>query len=378
MTENPSRKRRKVYLEGDAYFDVPTSTFYRHEKAHDLASRTECPSAGDSGQCNTQSSPNTPQGGPSSVPTSEVSSGKSSGSSLLESDEEPDASGHHRRGSASSANAAQDGPSEVSSDDSSGSALLDSDEESGGSGERGSTTSPSSKAAQGGLNEVSLDSGSSSSLLDSCGDSDYGNSLNSGSCSSENDYSDDGCNQDSYDEPDEPDAKAKGALSRLFRNMASRKKRGLTDEEILNLVFESDQESDVCDEDYVLLDNGDCETDESGSEKSESRWEWSIRYTMASPMELRTSERVKSEMQLAAQLKDTINGLKGPSALMNLKGKKNTQDFPPEVPMVDPGSQASECALHWCAVALDSRGTRNGLPRHSSVLEAEGRLPKSS
>lgn len=62
-------------------------------------------------------------------------------------------------------------------------------------------------------------------------------------------------------------SEAKGALSRLFRNMASRKKCGLTDEEILNLVFDSDQESDVCDEDDVLLDNGDCQTDESGSDE---------------------------------------------------------------------------------------------------------------
>lgn len=52
--------------------------------------------------------------------------------------------------------------------------------------------------------------------------------------------------------------------------MASRKKRGLTDEEILNLVFDSDQESDVCDEDDALLDNGDCQTDESGSDEEEN------------------------------------------------------------------------------------------------------------
>ncbi|KAH7978145.1 hypothetical protein HPB49_004611 [Dermacentor silvarum] len=49
--------------------------------------------------------------------------------------------------------------------------------------------------------------------------------------------------------------------------------------------------------------------------------EGSMRYTMVSPMEQRTSDRVKSEMHLASRLKDTINGLKGPSALMNLKGR---------------------------------------------------------
>ncbi|KAL1438378.1 hypothetical protein MTO96_047996 [Rhipicephalus appendiculatus] len=52
--------------------------------------------------------------------------------------------------------------------------------------------------------------------------------------------------------------------------MASRKKRGLTDEEILNLVFDSDPESDVCDDDDALLDNGDCQTDESGSDEEEN------------------------------------------------------------------------------------------------------------
>ncbi|XP_049272028.1 uncharacterized protein LOC119395047 [Rhipicephalus sanguineus] len=35
---------------------------------------------------------------------------------------------------------------------------------------------------------------------------------------------------------------------------------------------------------------------------------------------MRTSDQVKSEMRLASQFKDAINGLKGPSALMNLKG----------------------------------------------------------
>ncbi|XP_049517796.1 uncharacterized protein LOC125943205 [Dermacentor silvarum] len=45
-----------------------------------------------------------------------------------------------------------------------------------------------------------------------------------------------------------------------------------------------------------------------------------MRYTMVSPVEQRTSHRVKSEMHLATRFRDTINGLKGPSALMNLKG----------------------------------------------------------
>ncbi|XP_075534303.1 uncharacterized protein LOC142568106 [Dermacentor variabilis] len=48
--------------------------------------------------------------------------------------------------------------------------------------------------------------------------------------------------------------------------------------------------------------------------------EGSMRYTLVSPIEQRTSDRVKSEMHLASRIKDTINGLKGPSALMNLKG----------------------------------------------------------
>ncbi|XP_075553504.1 uncharacterized protein LOC142586137 [Dermacentor variabilis] len=48
--------------------------------------------------------------------------------------------------------------------------------------------------------------------------------------------------------------------------------------------------------------------------------EGNMRYTLVSPIEQRTSDRVKSEMHLASRIKDTINGLKGPSALMNLKG----------------------------------------------------------
>lgn len=64
-----------------------------------------------------------------------------------------------------------------------------------------------------------------------------------------------------------------GALSWLFLNMASWKKRGLTGEEIMNLVFDSDQESDIYDDDNALLDNGDCQTDESGSDLTEAIFE---------------------------------------------------------------------------------------------------------
>lgn len=42
--------------------------------------------------------------------------------------------------------------------------------------------------------------------------------------------------------------------SRFVRNMASQEKCGLT-EEILELVFDSDAENDVCDDDNVLLDD---------------------------------------------------------------------------------------------------------------------------
>ncbi|KAL1427924.1 hypothetical protein MTO96_003082 [Rhipicephalus appendiculatus] len=45
-----------------------------------------------------------------------------------------------------------------------------------------------------------------------------------------------------------------------------------------------------------------------------------LRYTTGFPAEARTSSRVKEEMELATILKDTVNGLKGPTALMNLKG----------------------------------------------------------
>lgn len=48
--------------------------------------------------------------------------------------------------------------------------------------------------------------------------------------------------------------------------------------------------------------------------------EGSLRYTMGCPAEARTSNRVKEEMELATSFKDTVNGLKGPTALMNLKG----------------------------------------------------------
>ncbi|XP_049273652.1 uncharacterized protein LOC125759283 [Rhipicephalus sanguineus] len=48
--------------------------------------------------------------------------------------------------------------------------------------------------------------------------------------------------------------------------------------------------------------------------------EGSLRYTMGLPAEARTTSRVKEDMKLTATVKDTVNGLKGPTALMNLKG----------------------------------------------------------
>lgn len=76
MAENSARKRRKVYLEGDAYFAVPKSTLYRHEKAHQIASAaSRSMSAGTSSQCGsvTPGSPNTPQSGPNDGDGDEVS-----------------------------------------------------------------------------------------------------------------------------------------------------------------------------------------------------------------------------------------------------------------------------------------------------------------
>ncbi|KAL1483617.1 hypothetical protein MTO96_033072 [Rhipicephalus appendiculatus] len=78
MAEKSARKRRKVYLEGDAYFAVPTSTLYRHEKAHEIASaasRTLSTSAGTNNPCGnaTPVSPSTPQSGPNDGDGDEVS-----------------------------------------------------------------------------------------------------------------------------------------------------------------------------------------------------------------------------------------------------------------------------------------------------------------
>lgn len=47
----------------------------------------------------------------------------------------------------------------------------------------------------------------------------------------------------------------------------------------------------------------------------------SMRYTMTEPPEARTSATVATNMELAVVFKDTVNGIKGPSALMNLRGK---------------------------------------------------------
>ncbi|XP_077554020.1 uncharacterized protein LOC144168898 [Haemaphysalis longicornis] len=46
----------------------------------------------------------------------------------------------------------------------------------------------------------------------------------------------------------------------------------------------------------------------------------SMRYTMTEPPEARTSATVATNMELAVVFKDTVNGIKGPSALMNLRG----------------------------------------------------------
>lgn len=48
--------------------------------------------------------------------------------------------------------------------------------------------------------------------------------------------------------------------------------------------------------------------------------EGSMRYIIYEPPEARTSEMMVQDMKLALRFKDTINGIKGPSALVNLKG----------------------------------------------------------
>lgn len=46
-----------------------------------------------------------------------------------------------------------------------------------------------------------------------------------------------------------------------------------------------------------------------------------MRYTITEPPEARTSATAATNIELAIVFKDTINGIKGPSALMNLRGK---------------------------------------------------------
>nr|XP_054923017.1 uncharacterized protein LOC126524036 [Dermacentor andersoni] len=48
--------------------------------------------------------------------------------------------------------------------------------------------------------------------------------------------------------------------------------------------------------------------------------EGSMRYVTDEPVEARTSDLVLRDMKMALDYKDVINGVKGPSALMNLKG----------------------------------------------------------
>ncbi|KAL3256539.1 hypothetical protein MRX96_046598 [Rhipicephalus microplus] len=49
--------------------------------------------------------------------------------------------------------------------------------------------------------------------------------------------------------------------------MALRRKRGLTEDEILQLVFDSDAESDICDDEDVSLDDEKDQIDESSSDE---------------------------------------------------------------------------------------------------------------
>lgn len=48
-----------------------------------------------------------------------------------------------------------------------------------------------------------------------------------------------------------------------------------------------------------------------------------MRYVTDEPVEARTSDLVRRDMKMALDYKDVINGVKGPSALMNLKGSKS-------------------------------------------------------
>ncbi|KAH6945627.1 hypothetical protein HPB50_009311 [Hyalomma asiaticum] len=65
----------------------------------------------------------------------------------------------------------------------------------------------------------------------------------------------------------------------------------------------------------------------------------------------RTTRKSNSRYSVALPWKEECKHLIGDNrdiAVIRLQKlvRRNTQDFPPEVPMVDPGSQASECALH--------------------------------
>ncbi|XP_077500047.1 uncharacterized protein LOC144110834 [Amblyomma americanum] len=48
--------------------------------------------------------------------------------------------------------------------------------------------------------------------------------------------------------------------------------------------------------------------------------EGNMRYVTDEPVETRTSEMLASDMKLAVRFKDNVNGVKGPSALLSLKG----------------------------------------------------------
>nr|XP_050038377.1 uncharacterized protein LOC126535610 [Dermacentor andersoni] len=98
MTENSAIKRRKVYLDKDGYFDVPTSTWYRHEKAHTAAvasatSRAPSTSVGISVQSGsaTEASPNTSPCGSNDGYNNAVSSDHDgSDNFIFDTDDEPD------------------------------------------------------------------------------------------------------------------------------------------------------------------------------------------------------------------------------------------------------------------------------------------------
>lgn len=63
---------------------------------------------------------------------------------------------------------------------------------------------------------------------------------------------------------------SEGIAAGLVQKMASRRKRGLTEDEILQLVFDSDAESDICDDEDVSLDDGEYQSDESSSDEEEN------------------------------------------------------------------------------------------------------------